>query len=191
MLQNCLPDGGCFTRQGMLVTEGRNLVVIATGARTSGPHLLQEFDNTYRRSRCPGCVETRRRFSQSLPAAPYKERSAARIGIALRAWERARAICQIQTSCNGKPCEGFSVSLGGDLPPLQPNQLSLYSEKCSTTDTGDREPISTVMPHEQLAQIIVTLIPQGPGPAFYDWKTLTTSFPHDAMGSWRRERGLW
>ena len=34
MLQNCLPDGGCFTRQGAAAIGGRNLVVLATGART-------------------------------------------------------------------------------------------------------------------------------------------------------------
>ena len=33
------------------------------------------------------------------------------------------------------------------------------------------------MPHEQLAQIFVTLIPPASGPAFYDWKTLTTLLP--------------
>src|SRR5688572_27454763 len=34
MLQNCLPDGGCFTRTGKAVIAGRNIAVMATGART-------------------------------------------------------------------------------------------------------------------------------------------------------------
>ena len=34
MLQNCLPDGGCFTRTGKAVIASRNMVVMATGART-------------------------------------------------------------------------------------------------------------------------------------------------------------
>jgi hypothetical protein len=82
----------------------------------------------------------------------------------------------VQTSCNGRPCEGFSVSRGTELPALQPNQLKLYSEKCSAA-ASDRKPVSTVMPHEQLAQIFVTLIPAASGAAFYDWKTLTTLLP--------------
>src|SRR6267143_1754856 len=35
MLQNCLPDGGCFSRQGRTTIGGRNLAVTATGARGS------------------------------------------------------------------------------------------------------------------------------------------------------------
>jgi hypothetical protein len=33
-LQNCLPDGGCFTRQGVAAFGDRSLMVIASGART-------------------------------------------------------------------------------------------------------------------------------------------------------------
>ncbi len=33
-LQNCLPDGGCFTRQGTATFGDRNLMVIASGARS-------------------------------------------------------------------------------------------------------------------------------------------------------------
>lgn len=32
MLQNCLPNGDCFARQGRLVAGGRTLTVMATGA---------------------------------------------------------------------------------------------------------------------------------------------------------------
>jgi len=38
-LQNCLPDGGCFTRQGAATIGGRNVVVVATGARTMVSHI--------------------------------------------------------------------------------------------------------------------------------------------------------
>ena len=34
MLQNCLPDGGCFTRSGSTVLGGRTFGVLATGYRT-------------------------------------------------------------------------------------------------------------------------------------------------------------
>jgi hypothetical protein len=54
-------------------------------------------------------------------------------------------VLSIQNSCNGKPCEGFVVSQGEALPPVQANQVRLYSEQCGTG--ADRKPISTVLPH--------------------------------------------
>lgn len=65
------------------------------------------------------------------------------------------------------------LSQGEELPPLQPNQLRLYSEQCSATGAA-RKPVATVLPHEQLAQTLLALIPQAAGPALYDWKTLTS-----------------
>jgi hypothetical protein len=177
MLQNCLPDGGCFTRQGMLVTEGRNLVVIATGARTIVTHIY------FRNSTTPigeAAILTALKaegLSAELARCPARGSIGGTNWYRLNGMGSERGYLSVQTSCNGKPCEGFSVSLGEDLPPLQPNQLSLYSEKCSATDPGDRKSVSTVMPHEQLAQIIVTLLPQESGPAFYNWKMLTTLLP--------------
>ena len=32
-LKTCLPEGGCYTRQGTVSIGGRNLMVVATGAR--------------------------------------------------------------------------------------------------------------------------------------------------------------
>ena len=43
-LQNCMPDGGCFARQGTMSIAGRNLIVFATGARTIVSHVY--FRNT-------------------------------------------------------------------------------------------------------------------------------------------------
>ena len=40
-------------------------------------------------------------------------------------------ILSVQTSCNGRPCEGFALSQGEELPALQPAQVKLYSEQCS------------------------------------------------------------
>jgi len=39
MLQNCLPDGGCFTRQGTASIGGKSMSVLATGARTIVSHV--------------------------------------------------------------------------------------------------------------------------------------------------------
>jgi hypothetical protein len=68
------------------------------------------------------------------------------------------------------------VSLGDESPPLQPNQLKLYSEKC-TAAPADRKPVSTALPHEQLATVFVGLLPPASGPALYDWKVLVSLVP--------------
>ena len=39
MLTNCMPDGGCFARQGTMTVAGRNLIVFASGARTIVSHV--------------------------------------------------------------------------------------------------------------------------------------------------------
>jgi hypothetical protein len=77
----------------------------------------------------------------------------------------------VQTSCNGKPCEGFALSQGEELPALQPAQLKLYSEQCSAPPAG-RKAVSSVLPHEALAGTIAALIPAAAGPALSDWKAL-------------------
>jgi hypothetical protein len=173
MLQNCLPDGGCFTRVGTARIGGRDLVVVATGARTF-------VNNIYFRNRTvpfgeDAILGALRRAGILTELA----RCPAKAGIAGTNWYRLKGAdmnpgyLSIQSSCNGKPCEGFVLSQGDDLPPLQPKQLRLYSEQCAAAGT-DRKPVSTVMPYEELAQMMMMLLPQATGPALYDWKALTS-----------------
>ena len=76
----------------------------------------------------------------------------------------------VQVKCKGKPCEGFVLSRGEKLPPLQPNQLALFSEQC---DAGsERKVVLTSKPPELIAGAIKTLLPPAAGPASYDWKVL-------------------
>ena len=44
-LKTCLPEGGCYTRQGTVSIGGRNLMVVATGARTIVSHLFVRNPN--------------------------------------------------------------------------------------------------------------------------------------------------
>ena len=174
-LQNCLPDGGCFTRQGVAVFGDRQLVAIATGARTIPANLYY---------RNPGAPLGEAAVLAALREASLKPELAR---CPLRAgagggtnWYRLTGaasnpgVLAIQTSCNGKPCEGFVLTSGKDLPPLQPKQLQLYTEQCPAPE-GDRKPVSTALPHEQLAQTIAKLIPPSAGPALRDWKSLMTT----------------
>ncbi|MEO6981947.1 MAG: hypothetical protein ABI072_02400 [Edaphobacter sp.] len=173
MLQNCLPDGGCFLRQGTLSIGGRNLAVLATGARSMVMHLY------FRNAAAPigeGAVVASLKqggLSVELARCPVPNTTGGTNWYRLKSAATEPGYVSIQTSCNGKPCEGFTVSFGEDLPPLQPNQQRLYSEKCSATE--DRKAVSTVLPHEQLAQIFVALLPQASSPVSYDWKRLEGS----------------
>lgn len=171
-LQNCLPDGSCYTRAGKAVIAGRNLVVIATGARSIVQNLylrnatapfgeaavlaaLKEANITAALARCP------------VPGTPggtnwYRVTSAA----------TNPSILSVQTSCAGRPCEGFSLSLGETLPQLQPAQLKMYSEQCGGAPTERKAVAAAGLPHEALAEVIAALIPPVSGPAVSDWKAL-------------------
>jgi hypothetical protein len=174
MLQNCLPDGGCFTRTGKAVIAGRNIVVMATGARTM-------VNNLYLRNAAAP-------FGEAAVLAALKEAGLttelARCPVQAAAggtnWYRLKGasanpgVLSIQTSCNGRPCEGFVLTQGTDLPQLQPAQLKLYSEQCSAPP-AERKAVATGLPHEALAEVIAALIPSATGPAVSDWKPLAAS----------------
>jgi hypothetical protein len=94
----------------------------------------------------------------------------------LKAASAEPAYLSVQSSCGGKPCEGFAVSFGADLPALQPNQLRMYSQACGTGATA-RKPVSTALPHELLAQALAGLLPPASGGGTYDWATLAKLLP--------------
>ena len=176
MLQNCLPDGGCFTRTGTAVIGGRNLTVLATGARTIVSHIYFRNPTAPIGEAAVVAALKNAGFSTELARCPVKA------GVGGTNWYRLKnpalnpGVLAIQSSCNGRPCEGFTLTQGDDLPALQPNQLRLYSEQCSVA-AADRKAVSTGLPHEELARTIVNLIPPTTGPAFYDWKTLSDRIP--------------
>ncbi len=151
MLQNCLPDGGCFTRQGSLAIGVTNLAVLATGARTIVSHVYLRNSGAPI-GEAPVVAAVRQAgFSTALARCPVPG------GIGGTNWYRLQGpgeqpgFVAVQTSCNGKACEGFTLTMGDELPPLQPNQLRLYSEQCSG-DTSSRKAVSTSSPQEALAQ---------------------------------------
>jgi hypothetical protein len=176
MLQNCLPDGGCFTRQGSMAIAGKSLMVLATGARTIVSHLY--FRNAGTPIGEAAVLEAIKRagLSADLARCPVSGGTGGTNWYRLKSASSNPGVLAIQSSCNGKPCEGFTLTQGAELPPLQPNQLRLYSEQCSAGPDA-RKPVSTVMPHEQLARTIAALLPPSVGAAFYDWKTLPTLLP--------------
>lgn len=172
MLQNCLPDGGCFTRQGRLRLAGGNFLVIATGARTIVNSLYVR--NTVAPVGDESVLSTLKTLGISVELArcPVPGTAGGTNWYRLKGPSLNAGVLSVQTSCNGKPCEGYVLSQGGDLPALQPAQLKLYSEKCSAPAAERTAVAAAGMPHEQLAKALLATVPALNGPALYDWKTL-------------------
>lgn len=169
-LKNCLSNGDCFTRQGTATVGGRNLVVVATGARTMVFHLL--FRNLSAPMGEPAVVAALKQagLTAHLARCPVKSGAGGTSWYRLKGANLTQGHLSIQPAATGRPNEGFVLAQGDELPALQPNQLASYTEQCAPG--ADRKPVSTVKPHERLAQTVVSLLVPAAGPAHYDWKAL-------------------
>ena|SRR5688572_2364310 len=169
-LGDCLPTGDCYARRGSAVIGGRNMGVIAAGARTI-VNSLYVF-NAGAALGESAVLESLKKNGLAVELA----RCPIRPGAGSTNWYRVKGaglstgVLWIQTSCAGKPCESFVVTRSEKLPPLKPDQLANYSEQC--TAGAQRAPVSTEKPHALLAQTLVALVPPANGPALYDWATL-------------------
>ncbi|HTL04886.1 MAG TPA: hypothetical protein VL241_04010 [Gemmatimonadales bacterium] len=169
-LTNCLPDGGCFTRQGQLALAGRPVTLIATGARTMVLNLY------FRNSAAPLGEAAVLAALQDAGLTAELARCPAKPGAVGTSWYRLKGaklsngFLSIQPPVQSRPTEGFVLSYGDELPRLQPNQLALYSEQCAPG--AERKVVSTSKPHELLAGLVVTLLAPTTGPALYDFAAL-------------------
>jgi len=172
MLQNCLPDGSCFTREGVAEVGGRRLGLIATGARAmAGNFYFRNAGAPFGESALLAALQ-RAGYRATLARCPVPGGPGSINWYRLASSRSQAGHVSIQTSCQGKPCEVFAVLPGPELPALQPSQLKMYSEQCGGAASA-RAPVSTVPPHEQLARLLVALMPLGSGPVLYDWNALT------------------
>lgn len=174
-LQNCLPDGGCFTRQGVATFGDRSLVVIASGARTI-------VTNLYFRGKAKPMGEAAVLDALKLAGlAPELARCPVKGTMGGTNWYRLQSastnpgVLSVQSSCNGKPCEGFQLTLGADLPQLQPRQLAMYSEQCSGAPET-RKAVSTASPQELIVQSLSAFIPSASSGAS-EWSSITKALP--------------
>ena len=169
-LRTCLPDGGCYTRQGALNIGGRNLMVVATGARNIVTHLFVRNPNApLGEAAVLGALKSAGLVTE-LARCPLKVGAGGTNWYSVQGEKVESSHLSVQTSCNGRACEGFVLSRSDKLPPLLPAQLALYSDKCSAG--AERTPVSTIRPHVALAELIKAMIPPASGPAGYDWKAL-------------------
>ena len=170
-LKNCLPNGDCYAYQGSVTVGGRNLTVAATGARTMVVNLL--FRNMSAPIGEPAVLAALKQagLSADLARCPIKSGAGGTNWYRVRGTGITSGYLSFQPAGPGRPNEGYVLSYGDELPALQPAQLALYSEQCAPG--AERKPVSTLKPHEALAQTVVGLL-AGAGTATYDWKTLAS-----------------
>jgi hypothetical protein len=180
-LQNCLPDGGCYARQGAAKFGDHSLTVIASGARTI-------VTNIYFRSTAKAMGESnvldalkRAGFAPELARCPVKGTIGGTNWYRLQSASANPGVLSVQSSCNGKPCEGFQLTLGGDLPQLQPRQVSMYSERCSGAPEA-RRAVSTSSPQELIAQSLSAFIPSSSSGAS-EWPAVIKMLPEAKWNS--------
>lgn len=155
-LQNCLPDGGCFARQGSAMLGGRSVAMVASGARTMVMHLY------FRNSAAPlgeaavVAALAQAGFTTELARCPVRGGAGSTNWHRLRGANLASAYLAIQMTRGATPTEGFILSTGDDLPALQPNQLALYSTQCAAG--AEQRPVATQLPHQRVAEVITSLL---------------------------------
>ena len=153
-----------------MTIDGRTISVVATGARTIVSTVY--FRNPSAPLGEAAVVSSLQKagLGATLARCPASKSAGGTDWYALTGPKLNSGHLAIQTSCKGKACEGFVLTRGEKLPPLQPNQLALYSETCGAG--SERKVVSTSKPPELLAGTIMALLPNAAGPASYDWKTM-------------------
>jgi hypothetical protein len=180
-LTNCLPDGGCYARQGRATLAGRNLTLMATGARTIAHGLY------IRNAGAPFGEATVLASLKAGGVTAELARCPVRGGAGSTKWYRVRkgeatGVLAIQATRGAKPSQGFVLTPGNDLPQLQPNQLALYSEECSAG--APQKAVSTVNPHVRIAEVVTLLLVPASATGL-EWGRLTsldTGIEWDAGG---------
>jgi len=168
-LTNCLPDGGCYTRQGNATIGGRTMTVIATGARTMALHLY------IRNAAAPVGGEPVLAALREAGLTADLARCPVAGGAGTTSWYRLKGagisngVFSIQSVRAPRPSEGFTLSAGDELPALQPNQMSMYTEQCAPGAARTAE--ARVAPHERLAEVVVALLVPASSPALA-WSAL-------------------
>ena len=133
MLDNALPDGSYFTRRGLANLGGQPFGVVATGARTMvvNVYLRNVGQAPVGEPKVLAALQ-RKGISLDLARCPIKGSA----GAGNQWWQvkapgKRPAFFNSQTNCNGKPCEGYALLLGSELPTLTPEQQRLYTDRCT------------------------------------------------------------
>jgi len=168
-LQHCQPNGDCFTREGTATLGVGPLRVVASGAGTLVANF--RFDNLAAPMGEAALVAalTQAGLGPELARCPIGPGTGTS-WYRLKNAERTLGVLSIAPAGAGRLGESFSLSLGDELPVLDPDYLAVYSETCAPG--MERRSVATVKPHQRLAQTLVTLLAQAGGAGPYDWKSL-------------------
>lgn len=170
MLENCLEDGGCFTRRGEVRISGRSFTAMATGARTIVTNLYLSSPGSNRALEILKAIRSLG-LSAGVVRCPVLEPACGANWYRLTGPGIRTGILSIRAVCEGQSCESYVLSQGDELPPLPPADLKFYSEQCAAPP-AERLPIATVTPIDRLAQILATLISPSGGGVLRDWTAL-------------------
>ncbi len=169
-LTNCLPNGDCFARQGTATAGGRQLAVMATGARTIVVNVLLRSQGAPLGEAAVMASLKQAGLAPTIARCPVKAGTPATSWYRLTGTDVAPGFLSIQPAAPGRPTEGFVLTRGDELPALQPNQLAMYSEKC---EPGAARPaVAAMKPHESIAATVVALLVPTTGAPLPDWTSL-------------------
>lgn len=170
-LRNCLPNGDCFARQGTATIGGKNLAVVASGARTIVMTLLLRNQSTPFGEAATLSALGRAGLTAEAARCPIRTGTGGTTWYRIKGADLTPGFLSIQPAGPGRPAEGFVLSRREELPALPPDQLAQYSEQCAPGAV--RSPVATELPHESIARTVVALLAKAGGPALSDWRALT------------------
>lgn len=175
MLDNCLPDGGCFSRNGTLSPGGEPMTIMASGARTMVGNFYIKNSGTPIGETALLAALGKDGLAPTLARCPVHPEDGAHNS----KWWHVKSgadegFVSLTPSAGGKP-ESIGLSIGPHLTPLDPSEVQAYSEQCEGGKAG--APVAALLPHEAIAQMIVSLIPAA-GSSGYDWASLRARLPN-------------
>ncbi len=178
MLQDCLPDGGCFTRYGAAKIGGQPVTLMVTGARTMTFNFYVKNSGAHVGEAALVDAMTRAGLSPVVARCPIKPDDVQHNSKWWRVKNAGKAAgyVSLTTSCGAKHCEGVGYSSGQDLPGLDPSELSMYSETCGASVAAGK-PVSSPLPHQVIAKTIAAAIPASGEAQPYSWDTMRTRLP--------------
>jgi hypothetical protein len=169
MLEESLPDGAMFTRNGTATIDGRRFSVIATGPRTTVTHVYFRTEGAPLGASAVVNALRRQDFTLELVRCPLTASPRARTNW----WHLSRSNgssnwLRSQTNCDGAECEAFALFFVAP-PSMTPDERRLYTERCAP-GMPSAEPAVAAW-DEQLASLLASFIPP-PGTLRVDWITL-------------------
>jgi hypothetical protein len=202
MLDDCLPDGGCFTRSGSAKIGGQPVSLLATGARTMVFNFYIKNSGAHVGETALVDALTRAGLSPALARCPLKPNDAQHNS----KWWRVKSGGQVKGfvsltySCGAKRCEGVGYSDGAKLPSLDPAEIPMYSEQC-VASVAPAKAVSAELPHQAIAKTIATAIPAAGEAQPYSWDVMRARlsgfawnakmWPHDPTTSYDDDPNTW